>query len=124
VFAKGNGCEKLAVRPGFIVRIRETSPPSQTMPSPIAADAIPNWMKKVPKWEHEGDSIERSFEFDDFPAAIEFVNAVAEVAEEAFHHPDIHVRYTAVTLSLTTHDKGGLTGSDFELASRIDHLVD
>lgn len=81
-------------------------------------------MKKVPEWEHEGDSIERSFEFDDFPAAIEFVNAVAEVAEDAFHHPDIRVRYTTVTLSLTTHDKGGLTGSDFEVASRIDHLVD
>ena len=64
----------------------------------------------------------RTFQFKDFPAAIKFTNAVAELAEEAWHHPDIDIRWNKVTLSLTTHDAGGLTEKDFALAKKFDAL--
>ena len=79
-------------------------------------------IKKIPEWELNEDSISRSFEFDEYQFAIDFVNTIAEIAEEAQHHPDISINYTNVTLVLTTHSKGGLTDSDFEVALRIDSL--
>ena len=81
-------------------------------------------LKRLPEWEQVENRIERVFEFDDFMAGIDFVNAVAEVAEDAWHHPDITINYTLVTVSLTSHDKGGLTDSDFEVATRVDRLMD
>lgn len=65
----------------------------------------------------------RTFTFSDFLAAIRFVNAVAEVAEAADHHPDIDIRYNKVTLALTTHDSGGLTEKDFALAAQADTIA-
>ena len=59
----------------------------------------------------------------DFASAIGFVAAVGIVAERAFHHPDIDIRYRRVAVSLTTHDQGGLTRKDTSLASRIDRLA-
>jgi 4a-hydroxytetrahydrobiopterin dehydratase len=92
------------------------------MPDLIKPGELKERMKKVPEWELEKKHIERSFEFDDFADAIDFVNAVAEVAEEEEHHPDIDIRYNKVRLILSTHSKGGLTESDFALAERIDTL--
>ena len=85
-------------------------------------EIIQERIKKIPEWELNEDSISRSFEFDEYQLAIDFVNAIAEIAEEAQHHPDISINYTSVTLVLTTHSKGGLTESDFEVAIRIDSL--
>ena len=85
-------------------------------------EIIQESIKKIPEWELNEDSISRSFEFDEYQLAIDFVNAIAEIAEEAQHHPDISINYTSVTLVLTTHSKGGLTESDFEVAIRIDSL--
>ncbi len=79
-------------------------------------------LKKCPEWESDGTSITKTVEFEDFPEAMEFVNDLAELAEDAQHHPDIDIRYASVTLRLTTHDAGGLTASDLELAQRIDRL--
>ena len=76
----------------------------------------------LPQWRHNGDVISRTYEFKDFPAAMNFVNAVAELAEQAQHHPDIDVRWNKVTLALTTHDAGGLTEKDFALARQCDDL--
>jgi 4a-hydroxytetrahydrobiopterin dehydratase len=96
---------------------------------PVMADLIKQGelkerMKKIPEWELEKKHIERTFEFDDFADAIDFVNAVAEVAEEEEHHPDIDIRYNKVRLVLSTHSKGGLTELDFGLAERIDTLAE
>jgi 4a-hydroxytetrahydrobiopterin dehydratase len=77
----------------------------------------------VPAWTRVRRSIQRTFEFPDFPAAIKFVNAVARAAERAGHHPDIDIRWNRVSLTLTTHDAGGLTAKDFELARRFDALA-
>jgi 4a-hydroxytetrahydrobiopterin dehydratase len=76
----------------------------------------------VPKWTQKGVTISRTYQFKDFPAAIQFVNTVAGLAEEAWHHPDIDVRWNKVTLTLTTHDAGGLTEKDFTLAQKFDKL--
>jgi 4a-hydroxytetrahydrobiopterin dehydratase len=75
------------------------------------------------EWAREGDSLVRDYKLDDFAAAIAFVNGVAEVAEELNHHPDILVHgWNRVRLTLSTHSEGGITGSDFALAERIDAL--
>ena len=77
----------------------------------------------VPEWKKSGSTISRTFIFKDFPAAIRFVNKVAVLAEKEWHHPDIDLRWNKVTLTLTTHDQGGLTEKDFALAKKFDRLV-
>jgi len=77
----------------------------------------------LPDWEKTGDVIARTFQFKDFPAAMDFTNAVAALAEQAQHHPDIDVRWNKVTLALSTHDAGGLTEKDFALARQCDALA-
>ena len=74
-------------------------------------------------WQRQDDVISRTFQFKDFPAAMKFVNAVAQAAELFQHHPDIDIRWNKVTLALTTHDAGGLTEKDFALARRCDALA-
>lgn len=76
----------------------------------------------LPQWTRQGDAITRTFQFKDFPAAVKFVNAVAAAAEQAWHHPDIDIRWNKVALTLTTHDAGGLTRKDFDLARQFDQL--
>ena len=74
-------------------------------------------------WSLSGGSIEREWKLDDFAAAIAFVNRVAELAEQANHHPDILLHgWNRVRLTLSTHSEDGLTESDFALAARIDGL--
>jgi 4a-hydroxytetrahydrobiopterin dehydratase len=74
-------------------------------------------------WEREGDEIVRERRFENFAEAIAFVNRVAEVAEEANHHPDIFLHgWNKVKLSLTNHSAGGLTEADFVIAARLDEL--
>ena len=76
----------------------------------------------VPGWKRAGAEISRTFQFKDFAGAMQFVNGVAAEAEKANHHPDIDIRWNKVTLTLTTHDEGGLTAKDFALAKRFDSL--
>ena len=94
------------------------------MPRVLDSKEIKEAIKDLPEWELEGKTIERSMEFDDFSQAIDFVNGVAELAEDAEHHPDIDIRFNKVRLVLTTHSKGALTDADFDLAEKIDTLVD
>jgi 4a-hydroxytetrahydrobiopterin dehydratase len=76
------------------------------------------------QWSQRPDALERDFEFDDFKAAITFVNRVADAAEEANHHPDILVHGSnKVRVTLSTQPEGGLTDMDHVLARRIDELV-
>jgi 4a-hydroxytetrahydrobiopterin dehydratase len=85
-------------------------------------EEVDNRLKRLP-WEREGDEIVREWRFEDFAEAIGFVNRVAEVAEEANHHPDIFVHgWNKVKLSLTNHSAGGLTDTDFQMALRFDTL--
>jgi len=79
-------------------------------------------LSTLPGWSRAGEIISRTFVFKDFPTAMKFVNAVAELAEQAQHHPDVDIRWNKVTLALTTHDAGGLTEKDFALAKQCDAL--
>jgi 4a-hydroxytetrahydrobiopterin dehydratase len=75
-------------------------------------------------WSQRPDALEKDFEFKDFAQAIAFVNRVAEVAEEANHHPDILVHgRNKVRLTLSTPSEGGLTDADHALARRIDEVT-
>ncbi len=71
-------------------------------------------------WKLDGLKIRKEYKHADFAAAIAFVNRVAGLAEVADHHPDILINYDRVTLTLTSHDAGGLTERDFRLAAGID----
>lgn len=89
----------------------------------LSDSAINQALKSMPGWERNGDSIERVFEFPSFMPAIEFVNKVARAAEEANHHPDITINYNKVTMALTSHDSGGVTERDLQMAERITRLA-
>lgn len=73
-------------------------------------------------WTRAGDEIRKTFQRESFPAAIAFVTHVGFLAEAAGHHPDIDIRWRSVTLALTTHDVGGLTSKDFDLAAQVDAI--
>ncbi len=76
------------------------------------------------EWQREGEEIVREWRFENFRQAMEFVNRVAEAAEEAGHHPDILVHgWNRVRLALTNHSAGGLTAVDFEVAQRLERLA-
>jgi 4a-hydroxytetrahydrobiopterin dehydratase len=77
-------------------------------------------LKGLKGWKHEGKFITKTFEFEEFMDGIKFINNVARAAEEQEHHPDIHVRYTTVTLSVQTHSEGGVTEWDLDLAEAIE----
>lgn len=80
-------------------------------------------LSDLPGWssvDAGGPALTRTFKFDDFKAALSFVNRVGDEAEQLDHHPDIDMRWNKVTLTLSTHSAGGLTERDFTLAHRID----
>jgi len=86
----------------------------------LADEEIRARLQTCPGWELAGNEIRKVYTFPDFKAAMAFVSEVADLAESANHHPDILINYSRVTLTLTSHDTGGLTERDFRLAGRID----
>lgn len=88
----------------------------------LSEDEIARRLREVPRWTREGKAIVRTWTFHDFPPALAFINRVGGLAEDANHHPEIFNSWATVRLSLTTHDAGGLTDRDFDLARRIDAL--
>ncbi|HMD46219.1 MAG TPA: 4a-hydroxytetrahydrobiopterin dehydratase [Acidimicrobiales bacterium] len=74
------------------------------------------------RWRRKGAVLEKVVTRGDFAEALAFVNEVGELAEAADHHPDIDIRWNTVTLRLSTHSAGGLTGKDLDLAASIDQL--
>jgi 4a-hydroxytetrahydrobiopterin dehydratase len=80
-------------------------------------------LETVPAWRLEAGELVRLFQFQDFLGAMRFVNAIAKLAESAGHHPDIDIRYNRVRLALVTHDAGGITAKDFDLAAQADKAV-
>jgi len=90
----------------------------------IPVEELDSALKRCPEWEVEGNTITRTIEFEEYMDGIEFVNTVAEVADEAQHIPEIHILSDKVILHLKTEDVNGVTELDIELAYRIDTLVD
>jgi len=91
--------------------------------SPLSIAEVETHLRSLPSWKVETGELVRTFQFEDFRAAMRFVNKVAELAEEAGHHPDIDIRYNRVRLALVTHDAGGLTDKDFDLAAGAERAV-
>jgi 4a-hydroxytetrahydrobiopterin dehydratase len=76
-----------------------------------------------PHWVATGEAIQRTFQFRNFVDAMTFVNNVASLAEADQHHPDVLIRYNKVTMTLSTHDAGGISHKDFAFAAKLDALV-
>lgn len=90
----------------------------------VLADAeIKEALGRLKGWQQNGGAIQRVFQFTDFKSAMLFVNKVAEAAEQANHHPDIDIRYNKVTMSLVSHDSGGVTERDVHMAERINQIA-
>jgi 4a-hydroxytetrahydrobiopterin dehydratase len=89
-------------------------------PAALSASEVSSRLASLRNWQNKGGELVRTFEFSDFRAALAFVNRVGDLAESAGHHPDIDIRYNKVWLALVTHDAGGLTAKDFDLAGQID----
>ncbi len=98
--------------------------PLQANAMPLTQTEIDQKIQAVPQWQQKKQNIVRIFKFKNFVEAISFVNQLVEPAEAAGHHPDITIEYNQVTVSLTTHDAGGLTQMDFDLAQTISDLSD
>ena len=80
-------------------------------------------LQAVPNWSKRAQTILRTFKFEGFLKGIEFVNRIAAKAQKMNHHPDIDIRFDQVTLTLTTHDEGGITEKDFLLARQCDGVL-
>jgi 4a-hydroxytetrahydrobiopterin dehydratase len=89
----------------------------------LSPNEVAERLTSLPNWKQQKGEIVREAIFADFASAMDFVNAVAEQAERAGHHPDIDIRYNKVRLALISHDAGGLTPRDFDLASSIDAIL-
>ncbi|WP_440007763.1 4a-hydroxytetrahydrobiopterin dehydratase [Halomicrococcus sp. SG-WS-1] len=73
-------------------------------------------------WERDGDEIVRAYEFEDYLAGVAFASEVGEIADEEFHHPEMTIRYDEVEVRLTSHEEGGITDKDVDMAERFDDL--
>lgn len=83
-------------------------------------ESIEGWLTGRKGWKRKEEKLIKEFRFSSFRDSIVFVNRVASLADELDHHPDIHISYTTVNLSLSTHSANGLTDKDILLAERID----
>jgi 4a-hydroxytetrahydrobiopterin dehydratase len=93
------------------------------MATKLSDSEIEARLEDLVDWTRQGDEIRKLFKLASFPGAIGFVTQVAFLAEAAGHHPDIDIRWRKVALALTTHDSGGLTEKDFDLAAQIDEIL-
>jgi 4a-hydroxytetrahydrobiopterin dehydratase len=82
--------------------------------------AIQRELGNLTGWSRRGDAITKTFQFRNFLTGIDFVSAIAKAAEAADHHPDIDIRYTKITCTLSTHSAGGITQMDLDMARKID----
>lgn len=89
---------------------------------PLKDAEVDKALSSLAYWHRVGTTIERDFHFDDFLIAIKFVNRIAEIAEESNHHPDIVINFNKVKLILTSHDSGGITQRDVNLATKVNKL--
>ncbi len=89
----------------------------------LAQEEIQKKLRELDGWKLTPEGIQKRYDLEDFRSAMNLVTRVADLAEEANHHPDILIKYDKVTFTLTTHDAGGITEKDFNLASRIEAVA-
>jgi 4a-hydroxytetrahydrobiopterin dehydratase len=84
----------------------------------LNTESVRGWLQQRDGWKRRSNKLTKDFDFPSFRNSIVFVNRIATLADQLDHHPDIDIRYSKVTLALTTHDAGGLTALDFDLAEK------
>lgn len=89
----------------------------------LSESEIEQKLAGLPGWERRGDAIAKQFDRGNFVGSVEFVASLVAPAEAMNHHPDLEISWATVTVTLSTHSEGGLTGNDFELAATIDALA-
>ncbi len=92
-------------------------------PTRMSESEVAKALRGVPEWAELHGAIQRTFSFANFVESMKFVDRVAALAEAQQHHPDILIRYNKVTLTVNTHDAGGITSKDFALAHAVDAIV-
>ena len=102
--------------------MRSVAPPfhSQAVRTALSDLEIQRALGTLPGWARRGDTLQKTFTLRTFAEVIALFNRVADEAERANHHPDIDIRYTKMIFTLSTHDAGGVTQKDLDLASAID----
>jgi len=90
----------------------------------LAEAEIKKRLADLPQWKKNGKSIQRVVDFQEYLEGIDFVHIIAEIAEELNHHPDIEIRHTRVSVNCSTHSCKGITHRDFELAHKIEDLIE
>jgi 4a-hydroxytetrahydrobiopterin dehydratase len=90
------------------------------MPQKLSDLEIQRALGGLAGWARRGETLVKTYTFERFADGISFVDRIAVAADAMKHHPDIDIRYTKVTISLSTHDAGGITKSDLELAEKIE----
>jgi 4a-hydroxytetrahydrobiopterin dehydratase len=91
--------------------------------TPYTDTQIVERLGKLQGWSRSDNAIRRTYETDGWPVTLMLVNALGFIAEAADHHPDLAVSYRRVTVTLSTHDAGGVTAKDFELAEKFDEIA-
>ena len=91
--------------------------------SKLSIAQVELYLNKLPHWKFENNSLSKTYKRKDFNDSIAFVLSIAELVAEGSHHPDLLIQYDRVTVMLTTHDSGGVTGKDFSLAQLIESTV-
>ncbi len=89
----------------------------------LSESQIRERLKGLDGWNYNRNFVTKSFKFKTFMAGIRFVNDIAAIAERIEHHPDIHVRWTTIKLSVQSHDEGGITSRDFKLVTEIEKFL-
>jgi 4a-hydroxytetrahydrobiopterin dehydratase len=90
--------------------------------STLHHDDITRRLEALSGWHRRGNALEKHFDRGDFDGSMAFVNAVAKLANAQNHHPDITISWNTVTLTLCSHDAGGITERDFVLAAAVDAI--
>lgn len=90
------------------------------MTEKLNEESISGWLKGRQGWKRKGETLTKEYTFDSFRNTIVFVNRVASLSDDLNHHPDIDIRYDKVRLTLSTHEAGGITEKDLDLAERVD----
>ncbi len=89
----------------------------------LSDEEIEERLASLEGWERDGDALKKEFKLDDFVGSVRFVDGLVDPSEDMGHHPDLEISWNKVTVSITTHSEGGLTGNDFELAGRLSRLA-
>jgi 4a-hydroxytetrahydrobiopterin dehydratase len=88
----------------------------------LTINEVKQYLERLDDWHIDGDAIKREWVFKDFSEAVDFINMIAVIAENHNHHPEIHNEYNRVSLRFNTHDAGGITKKDINIATTINKL--